>query len=247
MKKGNINSIETMGLVDGPGIRVVIFMQGCPLRCSFCHNPETWNFTENTLYTAEELMQKILKFKPYFDKSNGGVTFSGGEPLMQGEFLLEILKLCKENNIHTCIDTSGYYTILIDEILELVDLVIYDIKHLNSIKYKELTSKDINTTNIFYDKLVNNNNKIWIRQVIIPKYNDTIEYINSIYEYIKDNKNIEKIELLPYKKFGIEKYKSLNIEYALSKTEEMDYNWCIKYSEYLQTKYDKNKEESYGH
>ena len=125
--KGKISSIETMGLVDGPGVRFVVFMQGCPLRCLYCHNPETWNINNfNEEYTPSELIDKVLKYKPYF-KNNGGITFSGGEPLMQKEFLLECLKLCKENNIHTCIDTAGSIPNC-EEILKLTDLVILDIK-----------------------------------------------------------------------------------------------------------------------
>ena len=124
---GKINSIETMGLVDGPGVRFVVFMQGCPLRCIFCHNPETWDLNDKTdTYTPQELVDKILKYKPYF-KHNGGVTFSGGEPLMQKEFLIQTLKLCKENNIHTCIDTAGSITNC-TEVLKYTDLVLFDIK-----------------------------------------------------------------------------------------------------------------------
>lgn len=135
---GKINSIESMGLVDGPGVRFVVFMQGCPLRCKFCHNPETWELNGNKdNYTPEELIKKILNYKPYF-KRNGGVTFSGGEPLMQKEFLLECLKLCKKNDINTCLDTAG--SILdCEEILKYTDLVLLDIKGTNKKNYEEMT------------------------------------------------------------------------------------------------------------
>ena len=132
MVKGKIHSIESMGLVDGPGIRVVVFFQGCKLRCAYCHNPDTWKFSGGIEMTPEELIQKIVRFKPYFNRSGGGVTFSGGDPLMQPEFLLECLKLCKQNGIHTAIDTSGFGNGDYAEILKYTDLVLLDIKQTTS-------------------------------------------------------------------------------------------------------------------
>ena len=127
MVKGRIHSIESMGLVDGPGVRVVVFFQGCALRCKYCHNPDTWAQNMGEEYTAEELVRKIKRFKPYFERSGGGVTFSGGDPLRQPEFLLEVLKLCKENEINTCLDTAGFGFGEYDEILKYTDLVLYDV------------------------------------------------------------------------------------------------------------------------
>lgn len=222
---GKINSIETMGLVDGPGVRFVIFMQGCPLRCKFCHNPETWKLNDKVLeYTPKELIDKILNYKPYF-KNNGGVTFSGGEPLVQKEFLLECLKLCKENNIHTCIDTAGSISNC-EEILKYTDLVLFDIKGTNKENYKNMTNFDINNANEFLNLCQKMEKKMWLRVVIVPGINDNKEYIKELIKYIKPLKNIEKIEFLPYHTLGVHKYKELNINYLLENVPNMDKDKC---------------------
>ena len=233
-KTGYIHSIETMGLVDGPGIRVVVFMQGCPLRCAFCHNPETWNKTSNKEMTSKEIVDEVRKYRPYIEK-DGGVTFSGGEPLFQSEFLLEMLVMCKKAGIHTCIDTSGtgYDKEYLEDILKYTDLVILDIKAIEEKKYKEITGKSIQELNYFVDKLIKNNNKLWLRQVIIPGINDTEEYILNLKKYIKKFKNVEKIELLPYHSMGIEKYKKLNIKYRLLETPDMNKKTCKNLQELL--------------
>lgn len=223
-KIGYIHSVETMGLVDGPGIRVVIFMQGCPLRCLFCHNPDTWNKKSDKLMTSKEIVDEIRKYRPYIEMG-GGVTFSGGEPLFQSEFLLEMLKMCKKSGIHTCIDTSGtgYDKKYLDDILKYTDLVLLDIKAIEEESYKKMTGKTIEEFEFFISRL---NNKVWIRQVIVPGINDTEEYILKLKEYIKKIKNIEKIELLPYHALGKEKYKKLNLKYRLEDTEPMDKDRC---------------------
>ena len=224
---GKINSIETMGLVDGPGVRFVVFMQGCPLRCKFCHNPETWKLNDNAEeITPEELLERILRYKPYF-KSNGGVTFSGGEPLMQKEFLLECLKLCKENNIHTCLDTAGTIKDC-EEILKYTDIVLFDIKGTNKENYKNMTSFNIENS-LEFIKLCNNMNKpIWLRIVIVPTINDNEEYIKELIKFIKTIKNVEKIDLLPYHTLGVHKYDELNIKYPLEGISDMDKERCKK-------------------
>ena len=222
---GKINSIESMGLVDGPGVRFVIFMQGCPLRCKFCHNPETWNINGNCKeYTSEELLNKILKYKAYF-KNNGGVTFSGGEPLMQKEFLFEMLKLCKNNDIHTCLDTAGSIPNC-EEILKYTDLVMFDIKGTNKNNYKNMTGFDIKNSLDFLKLCQKMNKKMWLRIVIIPGINDNEEYIEELVKYIKPLKNIEKIEFLPYHTLGVHKYNDLNIDYPLKGIEDMDKDKC---------------------
>lgn len=229
---GKINSIETMGLVDGPGVRFVVFMQGCPLRCRFCHNPETWNVNgKSDSYTPEELIKKILNYKPYF-KHNGGVTFSGGEPLMQKEFLLECLKLCKKENIHTCIDTAGTIPDC-KEILKYTDLVMFDIKGTNKDNYKDMTGANIDTSLEFLKLCEEMNKKIWIRAVIVPGINDTKEYINELISFVKPLKNIEKIELLPYHTLGVHKYEDLGLNYSLKGVTDMDKNTCKKLEEML--------------
>lgn len=224
---GKINSFESMGLVDGPGVRFVIFMQGCPLRCRFCHNPETWKLNDKVdEYTPEELIKKILNYKPYF-KHNGGVTFSGGEPLMQKEFLLECLKLCKKENIHTCIDTAGS---ILDckEILEYTDLVIFDIKGTNKENYKDMTGANIDTSLEFLKLCQKLHKKLWLRAVIVPGINDNEEYINELINFIKPLKNVEKIELLPYHTLGVHKYENLGINYSLKNVSDMDKDKCKK-------------------
>lgn len=212
--KGYINSIETMGLVDGPGIRVVVFLQGCRLRCIYCHNPETWAFEKGKEITPEELVSKIYNYKPYF-ASGGGVTFSGGEPLLQPDFLIATLKLCKKLGIHTCLDTSGIGTDKNREVLEYIDLVILDIKASKQDEYKKITSGDFAELEKFVDLCNEMNKKMWVRQVIVPGINDTEENILHLKEYIKKINNLEKIELLPYHTYGIEKYNELGIPYKL--------------------------------
>lgn len=222
-KKGYINSIETMGLVDGPGIRVVVFMQGCPLRCIFCHNPETWMKKSKLHVTSKDIVDEIRKYRPYIELG-GGVTFSGGEPLFQSSFLLEMLKLCKKAGFHTCLDTSGtgYSKRLLREILRHTDLVLLDIKAIDPKNYKMITGKDIKEFDYFCKVLNECNNKIWLRQVIIPTINDNEEYANNFKEYIKRFKNIENIEFLPYHTMGVEKYKKLKIKYRLNGVPDMD-------------------------
>ena len=229
---GKINSIETLGLVDGPGVRFVVFMQGCPLRCKYCHNPETWklnNYKEE--YTPKELIDKILRYKPYF-KNNGGVTFSGGEPLMQKEFLLECLKLCKKENIHTCLDTAGS---ILDckEILEYTDLVIFDIKGTNKNNYKEMVNYNIDNSLEFLKLCQEMNKKIWLRIVIVPGINDNENHVKELIEFIKPIKNVEKIEFLPYHTLGKHKYKELEIKYSLETTPDMDIDKCKKLEDML--------------
>lgn len=222
--EGHIDSIETLGLLDGPGIRVVIFMQGCPLRCLFCHNPETWTINNKMTITPEKLVRHIYKYRNYFGEE-GGVTFSGGEPLCQHEFLLECLKLCKKMGIHTCLDTSGVGE-NIEEILKYTDLVIWDIKALDNENYKYITGQEMKKSLNFLQLCEKMNKKMWIRQVIVPGINDNIEYINKLKKFIEPLKNIEKIELLPYHRMGVQKYEKLNIPYRLKNTPVMNKKKC---------------------
>ena len=231
MIKGNIDSFETMGLVDGPGVRFVVFMQGCPLRCAYCHNPETWSDKKKIEMTAEELVKKILKYKPYFG-DDGGVTFSGGEPLKQPEFLLEALKECKKHNLHTCLDTSGYGENY-EEILDYVDLVILDVKAIVPEKYKALTGQVMDKYNKFLESWQKKNKKLWLRKVIVPGYNDTKEDILKLKDYIKNIKNVERVELLPYHSMAKEKYKNLGIKYRLENVLDMDKEKCKQLEKFL--------------
>jgi len=233
-KKGYIHSIETMGLVDGPGIRIVIFLQGCPLRCLFCHNPDTWEKTSKTKITSKQLVDEIRKYRPYIEQG-GGVTFSGGEPLFQSEFLLEVLKLCKKAGIHTCLDTSGtgYYINYLDDILKYTDLVILDVKAIDPYEYKKITGKEMDIFNSFVIKVKEHKNKLWLRQVIIPSINDNEDYVLKLKKYSKQFENLEKIELLPYHTMGIDKYKNLNIKYRLENIEDMDKEKCMELEKLL--------------
>lgn len=234
MIKGSIAQIESMGLVDGPGIRTVVFLSGCKLRCIFCHNPEMFKLGEFN-YTPEELFNKILRNKPYF-KNNGGVTFSGGEPLLQYDFLVEICKLLKKENINIALDTAGVGNGNYDEILKLVDLVIFDIKAIDDDNYKEITANNMNESLKFLKRCQELNKKMWLRQVIIPGINDNEDYINKLIEFIKPLKNIEKIELLPYHTMAKEKYNKLDLPYKLKNTIDMNIDRCKELEKLIREK-----------
>lgn len=234
--KGNISSIETMGLVDGPGIRFVVFMQGCMLRCKYCHNPETWQANQNKdLLTPQELVEKIKKYKNYYG-SDGGVTFSGGEPLLQPSFLLESLKLCKAEGIHTAFDTAGVGLGDYDEILKYVDLVILDIKAVDEVEYKNLTGLDISRFKVFLDACQKRNKKLWLRQVIVPGLNDDKQHVLALKKFASKLKNVERVELLPYKTIGVHKYQDLKIKYPLEGVPQMDEEKCKELEELLNEK-----------
>ena len=224
--KGKINSVESMGLVDGPGIRYVVFLQGCELRCLYCHNPETWDLNGTSqLITPSQLMKKIKRFKAYFGE-DGGVTFSGGEPLLQPKFLLECLKLCKQENIHTALDTAGVGFGDYDEILDYTDLVILDIKAVKEDDYKKITGQPMTRFNAFLKASQKKEKKMWLRQVIVPNLNDNEQNIEDINKFISNLKNIEKVELLPYKTIGVHKYADLKMKYRLDGVPEMNEIEC---------------------
>ena len=237
MIKGKIHSVESMGLVDGPGIRVVVFMQGCTLRCLYCHNPDTWTLDGNKDaldFTPEELVNKISRFRSYFEKSGGGVTFSGGDPLKQPEFLKETLKLCKEAGIHTTLDTSGVGFGDYEEILKYTDLVLYDVKHLTREGYKDMTGIEIDETQKFLEACKKMGTKMWIRQVVVPGKTDSEEYIRELGKFIKTLDNVEKVELLPYHLLGVNKYETLGIKYRLEGLEAMDKEACKELYKFLE-------------
>ncbi len=222
---GNVASIETTGFVDGPGIRVIVFMQGCPLRCLYCHNPDIAFFNdEKTLMSPEQIVNKVLRYKSYFGKE-GGVTFSGGEPLKQPEFLLETLKLCKLNGINTALDTSGVGENF-EELLNYVDTVILDVKAIDNDDYKKLTGLEIDRFNNFLKSVQKKKIDLWIRQVIVPGINDTEENIINLKKFISKLKNVKKVELLPYHDMAKPKYEKLGIEYRLKDTKPMDKVRC---------------------
>ena len=222
--QGSINSIESFGLVDGPGLRCLVFMNGCKLRCKYCHNPEMWCMQASN-YTVSELVTKILRYKPYF-KNNGGVTFSGGEPLLQAPFLVEVMKELKKENVHICLDTSGVGNGNYKKILELTDLVLFDVKYANKEKYKELTGLEIEESENFITELNNQNKPVWIRQVVVPGMMDTEEYLKSLKEYLKKINNVQRIDFLPYHNMGKEKYDKLGIKYPFDNIPSMDKEKC---------------------
>lgn len=239
MKKcsGAVDSIETMGLVDGPGIRTVVFLSGCKLRCLYCHNPEMWTKGKDN-YTPKQLVDKIVRNKPYFGKK-GGVTFSGGEPLLQKDFLNETCKLLKEENINIALDTAGVGDY--KEILDLVDLIIFDVKYTNGNGYKKLTGYDMLESEMFIKALNESGKDVWVRQVIIPNINDNLEYINSLAKYVLKIKNVKKIEFLPFHHLGFPKYEKLNYLNPLETVDEMDKEKCDElYQKFIEI-YKKNR------
>ena len=208
--KGKIHSFETFGAVDGPGIRFVVFMQGCHLRCKYCQNHDTLDINAGKIYTVNEMSEKILKYKNYFIASGGGVTFSGGEPLLQYSFLIELIKLLKQENIHVAIDTSGSVDIndSIKELIDLTDLFLLDIKCINDEICKKLTGFS-NKQELAFAKILSDINKpVWIRQVIVPTITDRTEDLLKLKEFISGLNNVQKVELLPYHDMG--KYKWIN-------------------------------------
>ena len=237
MVKGSIDSIETFGLVDGPGIRTVVFLNGCNLRCKFCHNPEMWKKREVN-YDSIDIVKKVLRSKPYF-KNGGGVTFSGGEPLLHIDFLLETCKELKKEGIHIALDTAGVGFGNYNELLKYVDLVILDVKAINDEMYFSITGhKSLEDVSEFIKQLNNSGNDVWIRQVIIPDINDNLEYMDGLASYIKDNiKNVKKVEFLPFHRLGREKYIKLGIPYPYEDKDDMNKNKCDSLYEYFQKKY----------
>ncbi len=214
---GKIHSIETFGTVDGPGIRFVIFMQGCTLKCKYCHNRDTWKLNSGTPTTIEELVKEILNYKSYMDNSGGGVTVSGGEPLLQTEFVTELFKKLKTLGIHTALDTAGSIPISneIKELLKYTDLVLLDIKHIDEQKSINLTGFS-NKNNLEFAKYLSNINvPVWIRQVLVPGYTDDKFDLQNLKKFIDTLKNVEKIEILPYHNLGKFKWEELGDTYEL--------------------------------
>lgn len=211
-----IHSIDTFGTVDGPGVRFIVFMQGCHLQCKYCHNRDTWDINSGEYISLDDLLKNIEKYKPYITP-NGGVTVSGGEPLLQPHFLISLFKELKKRKIHTAIDTSGMVelTDTIKEVLSLTDLVLLDIKHIDSKKCKDLVGFE-NTRELKFAKYLSDNNiPIWIRQVLVPGYTDDENDLLKLRDFIKSLKSVERVEILPYHNLGEYKWKELNLEYAL--------------------------------
>lgn len=217
MNTGRIHSFETFGTVDGPGIRFVIFVQGCHLKCKYCHNRDTWEINSGTEYTIDEIIQKVMRLKPYIIASKGGVTVSGGEPLLQAKFVKELFKELKAKNFHTALDTSGNLPISQDikEVLEYTDLVLLDIKHINNEKAINLTGLP-NTNNLNFARYLSDNNiHMWIRQVLIPGYTDNENDLKELKSFIDTLKTVDKVEILPYHNLGKFKWEEIGEKYEL--------------------------------
>lgn len=218
---GRIHSVESCGTVDGPGVRFVVFMQGCPLRCQFCHNPDTWDTGKGKEYTTSELIKEIVKYKSYMKFSGGGVTFTGGEPLLQFNFILEMVKLCKTEGISVAIDTSGFvWNDKIREILEYTDIVLLDIKNYDPTVYEKVTGVALAPTLEFLEYLREKNIKTWVRYVLVPNLTDNLDSVKELAAYLKDFSNVSKIELLAFHKMGEYKWREMGLEYRLSDTPE---------------------------
>ncbi len=215
-----VHSVESFGTVDGPGIRFVLFFQGCALKCKYCHNRDTWDISGGSYKSLDDIFEKVLRYKNYI--RNGGFTATGGEPLLQCEFLINLFKKLKKQNIHTCIDTSGMVALTpkIKELIDLTDLFLLDIKHIDSKKCKDLVGFS-NEKELEFAKYLNNINKpVWIRQVLIPGYTDSTEDLLKLKTFISKLKNVEKIELLPYHNMGKYKWQEMNLKYELDNVRE---------------------------
>lgn len=211
-----VHSVESFGTVDGPGIRFVLFLQGCHLQCKYCHNRDTWDMNGGSYKSLDEIFDKIMRYKNYITP-NGGVTVTGGEPLLQVKFLIELFTKLKEQNIHTCIDTSGMVSLTDDvkKLLSLTDLVLLDIKHIDDEKCKDLVGKSNKLELAFAKYLSDNGIKMWIRQVLIPGYTNSETDLLKLKDFLSSLKTVEKVELLPYHDMGKFKWKNLGLDYAL--------------------------------
>lgn len=220
MTLGAIHSVETFGSVDGPGIRYIIFMQGCHMRCKFCHNADTWLEKEVT-QTPEEVLKKALRYKSYW-KDKGGITVSGGEPLLQIDFLIELFTLAKNEGVHTTLDTCGQpftfdepFFSKFKELMKVTDLVLLDIKHIDLNKHKDLTGHTNENILELAKYLSEINKRVWIRHVLVPTITDEDEYLIKLDNFISTLNNVERVEVLPYHTLGAYKWKELGYDYPL--------------------------------
>ena len=216
--QGRIHSIESFGTVDGPGVRMVIFLQGCPMRCAYCHNPDTWEFNGGTLMTAEEILARYHRNRHYY--RNGGITVTGGEPLCQTEFVTELFQKAKKQGISTCLDTSGvtYSDARKEEyevLLSVTDLVLLDIKHMDPEEHKKLTGHSNEAVFAFFEFLAEKQIPVWVRRVAVPGRTDSKEELLRLGEYIGGFSNVKAVDVLPYHTMGLVKYKAMGIPYPL--------------------------------
>ncbi len=222
MTKGYIHSLESFGSVDGPGVRYVIFLTGCAMRCQFCHNPDTWNMTDGTAWTADELLQKALRYRSYWGPE-GGITVSGGEPLLQLEFLLELFTKAKELGILTALDTSGNpftrkepFFSKLQKLMEVTDLILLDVKEMDPERHRALTGQDNKNILEMARYLSDIGKPVWIRHVLVPERSDYDEDLQALREFLDTLTNVKRVEVLPYHTLGIPKWEKLGIPYELT-------------------------------
>ena len=240
---GNIHSIETCGTVDGPGIRFVVFTQGCPMRCLYCHNPDTWGVDINKQISVNEILQQYENVKEF---CKGGITVTGGEPLMQIDFVTELFKQAKEKGIHTAIDTSGILfnpenTEKIDNLLYYTDLVLLDIKHIDNEEHKKLTTHSNKNILEFAKYLSDTGKPAWIRHVAVPGVNDSNDHLSRLGMFLGTLENVKALDVLPYHNMAIPKYENLGIEYKLKDTPPMSKEDAIKVRNIILAAYKKAK------
>lgn len=240
---GNIHSIETCGTVDGPGIRFVVFIQGCPMRCLYCHNPDTWGINVNKQMTVSEILKNYDAVKEF---CKGGITVTGGEPLMQMEFVTELFNCAKEKNIHTALDTSGILfnpqnTTEIDGLMKYTDLVLLDIKHIDDDEHKKLTMHSNKNILLFAKYLSGINKPMWIRHVVVPGINNREEYLTRLGDFLGTLSNIKALDVLPYHNMAIPKYENLGMEYKLKDTPPLSKEDAIKARDKIIEIYKKKK------
>ena len=219
--QGRIHSLESFGTVDGPGVRFVVFVQGCPMRCAYCHNPDTWAMTGGTMMEPAEIIEQYEKNKGFY--RGGGITVTGGEPLMQVDFLIDLFTLAKAKDIHTCIDSSGIafnpdsaqFMEKLDHLMTLTDLVMLDIKHIDPEKHKELTAQPNQRILEFAAYLNEKQIDMWIRHVVVPGITDDDKYLDALGYFIGQFTNLKALDILPYHTMGEVKYQKLGMEYKL--------------------------------
>ena len=221
---GYIHSIETFGTVDGPGVRFVVFLKGCPMRCIYCHNPDTWNMDNASIMTSEEILAKYAKNASFY--KNGGITVTGGEPLLQLDFVIDLFKKAKEKNIHTCLDTSGITfnekdLSKYEQLIKVTDLVMLDIKHINNTKHKEITGKENDNILRFAKFLDQNNVNMYIRHVIVENYTTDEKDLFELGRFIGSLKNVKALDVLPFHNLGKVKYEKLGVPYKLKDMEDL--------------------------
>ena len=225
---GNIHSIETCGTVDGPGVRFVVFMQGCPMRCLYCHNPDTWEVNDNIKMSVAQILDKYDGVKEF---CKGGITVTGGEPLLQTSFVTELFKKAKEKGIHTCLDTSGIMFdagVKYDELIKYTDLVLLDIKHIDDDEHKKLTGHSNKNILSFAQYLSDNNIPVWIRHVVVPEITFSEKYLYDLGKFLKTLKNVQALDVLPYHNMAVKKYEDLGIDYPLKNINQLSKEDTIK-------------------